>query len=86
MLFKTKHRFVNSLLIPKIMRDLSAKIEKRINEVISTYLCIYNHVLGVQPLKKDESNSNINICKILHLPFDVLYYFLIMKMIPCEMH
>ena len=36
--------------------------------------------------KNYESNSNSNICKILHLPFDMLCYFPIMEIIPCEMH
>ena len=34
---------------------------------------------NVKHLKKYESNSNINICKISHLPFHMLCYFLRMK-------
>ena len=31
-----------------------------------------------------ESSSKINIFTILHLSFDMMCYFLLMKMIPCE--
>ena len=36
--------------------------------------------------KNDKSNSNNNICNILHLPFYMLFYFLKRIMIPCKMH
>ena len=37
-------------------------------------------------LKNDELNSNINICKILYLPFYMLCYFPERIMIMCKMH
>ena len=40
----------------------------------------------ISTFKNDESNSNINICKILHLPFDMLCYFIERIMIPCKIH
>ena len=39
----------------------------------------------VQREKSYESNSDSNICTVLHLPFCMLCYFLRMEMIPCNM-
>ena len=36
--------------------------------------------------KNDKSNSNVNISKILHLPFDMFCYSLESMMVRCKMH
>ena len=39
----------------------------------------------VEKNKWYKSHSHSNICKILHQPFDIMWYFLGIKMIPCMM-
>ena len=50
------------------------------------HIYVYKILFKSSTLKNDESNSNINIFKILYLPFDMLCYFLKSKMILCKMH
>ena len=76
---------MNYWLILKTMRYLLAKIGKRINEVLSTYLCI-KILLKKFNIKNIKLKTNNNICKISHLPFDMLCYFFQRKIILRKMH
>ena len=49
------------------------------------FLCM-KIVLQKFNIKNDKLNSNVNISKILHLPFDMLLYSLGSIMVRCKMH
>ena len=37
-------------------------------------------------LKNEKSNSNVNISKISHLPFDILCYSIVIMIVRCKIH
>ena len=49
-------------------------------------LCMTNCVKKSLTSKYEKSNSNINISRILPLPFDMLCYLLEYMMTLCKMH
>ena len=69
-----------------MMRYLVAKIENTNQCSLLKENYVFKIVLQKINIKNDESNSNINIFKILHLPFDMLCYFIESITIPYKMH
>ena len=74
------------LLVIKIMRDLSEKIEKKNQCSIINKFMYEKSCEQSSTSKYEKLNSNINITKILHLRFDMLCYLLESTMTLCEMH
>ena len=68
------------------MRDFLARTEKKNQCNLTNKLMYVKPCCKSSTLRNDESNSNINIFKILHLPFDILCYFIEIIMILCNMH
>ena len=61
--------------MPKITLQKLEKMSKC--KYINIFIYIKPWQRQVQPVKKNESNNKSNICKILHIPFDMLWYLLL---------